>query len=213
MLINPYGLFSSLLLTAIFLSSPPKFIQVQLTLAMVGLSGRRVANYFETEEEAFHACIYDGDYQPLRGLLLDTSTSRNLNRPIFDFGPPLHFAAFCGDLVSVEPLLGAGADTHFSGRDMVKRLWRCGNSEKKKKRARATALEHTLSYGRGRGTRRHCGGFVGLLGGLVRGCKDASALVGCATVALERGLFTNGPVYFRTIEIMSMWEVNGSILL
>lgn len=132
MLINPYGLFSSLLLTAIFLSSPPKFIQVQLTLAMVGLSGRRVANYFETEEEAFHACIYDGDYQPLRGLLLDTSTSRNLNRPIFDFGPPLHFAAFCGDLVSVEPLLGAGADTHFSGRDMVKRLWRCGNSEKKK---------------------------------------------------------------------------------
>ncbi|KZL81216.1 ankyrin repeat protein [Colletotrichum incanum] len=97
-------------------------------------------DYFDTANEALHACIRDGDIQQLRQLL------RALPVPNIDyshpgFGPPLHFAACCGNLDAVQLLLAAGADPRrvsygerrltaigFAAlkghRHVVKRLWR-----------------------------------------------------------------------------------------
>ncbi|KAI1202452.1 ankyrin [Nemania serpens] len=115
---------------------------------MLGRKRKWLEDAFQTELEAFHACVRDGDHQRLRELLLDTSPTRDINYSALDFGPPLHFAAFCGDAVSVELLLAAGADSLLVShgnepqltaigkaalkghRDIVKRLWIGTNPER-----------------------------------------------------------------------------------
>jgi ankyrin repeat protein len=96
-------------------------------------------NHFKSEKEALHACIRDGNLQQLRELLSASPAPHiSYNHP--GFGPPIHFAAYCGNLDAVELLLAAGADPQLSRgeqrlpaigyaalsgqRDVVKRLWR-----------------------------------------------------------------------------------------
>ena len=96
-------------------------------------------NYFDTADEALHACIRDNDLQQLQQLL-HASPTPNVNYFEAGFGPPVHFAAWCGNLDAVELLLAAGANPHLVShgelkltaigiatckghRNIVKRLW------------------------------------------------------------------------------------------
>lgn len=99
----------------------------------------RLHDYFDTLDEALHACIRDDDIQQLRHLLR-ASPAPNIDYSHPGFGPPVHFAAWCGNLDAVELLLAAGADPLFVSygelkltpiglaalkghRRVVKRLW------------------------------------------------------------------------------------------
>ncbi|KAI0870128.1 ankyrin [Hypoxylon argillaceum] len=78
---------------------------------MLGRKRKWLEDEFQAEPEALHACVRDGDHRRLRELLLDVSSTRDINYSALDFGPPLYFAAYCGDLAAVELLLAAGADS------------------------------------------------------------------------------------------------------
>ncbi|RYP70044.1 hypothetical protein DL771_005735 [Monosporascus sp. 5C6A] len=99
----------------------------------------QLRDYFDSEDEVLHACIRDDDVPQLRQLLR-RSPAPDVNYSHPEFGPPLHFAAQCGNLDAVDLLLAAGADAlivsrgeqrltaigfaAFNGhRDIVKRLW------------------------------------------------------------------------------------------
>ncbi|KAL6816165.1 ankyrin repeat protein [Trichoderma camerunense] len=96
-------------------------------------------NHFDTEDEALHACIRDGNLQRLQQLL-GASPAPDIQYDSYGFGPPVHFASWCGNLEAVEMLLAAGADPLLVSegqdrlraiayaaarghRDIVKRLW------------------------------------------------------------------------------------------
>ncbi|KAL5349116.1 hypothetical protein ACLOAV_005404 [Pseudogymnoascus australis] len=97
---------------------------------------------FGSADEVLHACIRDDDVPRLRKLLQASPAASDINYSHPGFGPPLHFAAWCGNLDAVDLLLAAGADALIvSGdqqmltaigfaalkghRDVVKRLWTC----------------------------------------------------------------------------------------
>ncbi|KFY68783.1 hypothetical protein V496_00798 [Pseudogymnoascus sp. VKM F-4515 (FW-2607)] len=97
---------------------------------------------FGSADEVLHACIRDDDVPRLRQLLQASPAASDINYSHPGFGPPLHFAAWCGNLDAVDLLLAAGADALIvSGdqqmltaigfaalkghRDVVKRLWTC----------------------------------------------------------------------------------------
>ncbi|RYP82415.1 hypothetical protein DL769_001669 [Monosporascus sp. CRB-8-3] len=101
----------------------------------------RLRDDFGSADEVFHACIRDDDVPQLRQLLR-ASLAPDINYSHPGFGPPLHFAGWCGNLDAVNLLLAAGADAlivsygeqrltaigfaAFKGhRDIVKRLWTC----------------------------------------------------------------------------------------
>ncbi|KAL7911918.1 ankyrin repeat protein [Trichoderma velutinum] len=106
---------------------------------MSSLNMRWLRYYFDTEDEVLHACIRDNDLQRLQQLL-GASPAPNVQYNHVGFGPPVHFASWCGNLEAVELLLAAGADpllvSHDQDRltaiafaakkghrDIVKRLW------------------------------------------------------------------------------------------
>ncbi|KFA70890.1 hypothetical protein S40288_10092 [Stachybotrys chartarum IBT 40288] len=67
-------------------------------------------NQFFCTDDVLHACIRDGNLARLQTLLNATSPAPDLGYVHADYGPPLHFAVWCGDLDAVELLLAAGAD-------------------------------------------------------------------------------------------------------
>ncbi|KAH0491176.1 hypothetical protein TgHK011_002618 [Trichoderma gracile] len=100
---------------------------------------RWLRNHFQDEDEALHACIRDGDLKKLQQLLA-ASPIPDINYNHHGFGPPVHFASWCGNLEAVELLLAAGADpllvshgeenltaigfaAQKGHREIVKRLW------------------------------------------------------------------------------------------
>ncbi|RYP26125.1 hypothetical protein DL767_008165 [Monosporascus sp. MG133] len=100
---------------------------------------------FGSADEVLHACIRDDDV-PQLGRLIRASPAPDSNYSHPGFGPPLHFAALCGNLDAVDLLLASGADAlivsygeqrltaigfaAFKGhRDIVKRLWTCCSLE------------------------------------------------------------------------------------
>lgn len=105
---------------------------------------RRFHADFDTNEEALHACIRDGNVSKLRELLQSTHASLSYIHP--SFGAPLHYAATLGDLDAIELLLAAGADVFLvdcgdasvtavgsaareGHRDAVRRLWAAATPE------------------------------------------------------------------------------------
>ncbi|RYP48334.1 hypothetical protein DL768_005753 [Monosporascus sp. mg162] len=64
---------------------------------------------FGSADEVLHACIRDDDVPQLRQLLR-ASPAPDINYSHPAFGPPLHFASWCGNLDAVDLLLAAGAD-------------------------------------------------------------------------------------------------------
>lgn len=100
---------------------------------------RWLRNRFQGADEVLHACIRDGDLGKLQQLLVASpAPDINYNHP--GFGPPVHFASWCGNMEAVELLLAAGADpllvsygediltaigfaAQKGHRDIVKRLW------------------------------------------------------------------------------------------
>ncbi|RYO92561.1 hypothetical protein DL766_002358 [Monosporascus sp. MC13-8B] len=112
---------------------------------MRGAIKSRLRNAFGSADEVLHACIRDNDIPQLQQLLR-ASPAPDINYSHPEFGPPLHFAAWCGNLDAVNLLLAAGADAFivsygeqrltaigfaaFKGhRDIVKRLWTCCRPE------------------------------------------------------------------------------------
>ncbi|KAH0526596.1 hypothetical protein TsFJ059_009897 [Trichoderma semiorbis] len=101
---------------------------------------RFLRDHFHSEEEVLHACIRDEDLQRLKQLL-GASPAPNVQYNSYGFGPPVHFASWCGNLEAVEMLIEAGADPLLVSeggeeqliaiayaaarghRDIVKRLW------------------------------------------------------------------------------------------
>ncbi|OPB46967.1 hypothetical protein A0O28_0070910 [Trichoderma guizhouense] len=101
---------------------------------------RFLRNHFDSEDEVLHACIRDEDLQRLQQLL-SASPAPDVQYNSYGFGPPVHFASWCGNLEAVEMLLAAGADPLLVSeggeeqliaiafaaarghRDIVKRLW------------------------------------------------------------------------------------------
>lgn len=101
--------------------------------------------YFDSDDEVLHACVRDDDIPQLRHLLLGQDYF-DINYCHLGFGPPLHFAAWCGNLDAVNLLLAAGAHpliiSHgekmltaigFAAlkghRHIVRRLWACSPPE------------------------------------------------------------------------------------
>ncbi|KAL6886416.1 ankyrin [Trichoderma longibrachiatum] len=95
--------------------------------------------YFQDEDEVLHACIRDNHLQKLQQLLA-SSPFPDINYNLHGFGPPVHFASWCGNMEAVELLLAAGADpllvslgeenltaigfaAQKGHRDIIKRLW------------------------------------------------------------------------------------------
>ncbi|KAK1994858.1 ankyrin repeat protein [Colletotrichum falcatum] len=126
-----------------FKTATPRLIR--LTVSMQTGRGNRLRDYFDTADEALHACIRDDDLQQLRQLLC-ASTVPNIDYSHPGFGPPVHFAAWCGSLDAVEMLLAAGADPLLEShgelrltaigfaalkghRHVVKRLWTSSSPE------------------------------------------------------------------------------------
>ncbi|KAM6486056.1 ankyrin repeat protein [Trichoderma sp. SZMC 28011] len=70
---------------------------------------RFLRNHFDSEYEVLHACIRDEDLQRLQQLL-SASPAPDVQYNSYGFGPPVHFASWCGNLEAVEMLLAAGAD-------------------------------------------------------------------------------------------------------
>jgi hypothetical protein len=116
---------------------PTIYYLLRATLAMCDLPS--LLGYFDSADEALHACVRDNDLQKLQQLLRALPLP-NVNYSHQAFGPPVHFAAWCGDLEAVELLLDAGAYPFPSSysepnltamgfaaskghRDVVKRLW------------------------------------------------------------------------------------------
>ncbi|KAI0443452.1 ankyrin [Xylaria telfairii] len=95
---------------------------------MLGRKRKWLEDEFQTEPEALHAYVRDGDHRRLRELLLDVSSTRDINYSALDFGPPLHFAAYCGDLAAVELLLAAGADSLVVSRGNAPQLTAIGKA-------------------------------------------------------------------------------------
>ncbi|KAL6818492.1 ankyrin repeat protein [Trichoderma sp. SZMC 28013] len=107
---------------------------------LTSLNMRWLRNHFASEDEMLHACIRDGDLQRLQQLL-GASPAPDVHYNSYGFGPPIHFASWCGNLEAVEMLLVAGADplllseggeerltaiayaAEKGHRDIVKRLW------------------------------------------------------------------------------------------
>ncbi|KAH6608263.1 ankyrin repeat [Trichoderma cornu-damae] len=100
---------------------------------------RWLHGHFTSADEALHACVRDRHLQRLRQLL-GASPAPNVNYSHPLVGPPVHFAALCGDLDAVELLLAAGADPLLVSdgddpltaigfaaleghRDVIRRLW------------------------------------------------------------------------------------------
>ncbi|KAL6872999.1 ankyrin [Trichoderma novae-zelandiae] len=100
---------------------------------------RWLRNHFQSADEVLHASIRDGDLRQLQQLLA-ASPAPDINYNHYRFGPPVHFASWCGSLEAVELLLAAGADpllvshgeenltaigfaAQNGHRDIIKRLW------------------------------------------------------------------------------------------
>lgn len=84
---------------------------------------RQLHDFFDTADEALHACIRDGDLQQLQQLLNvspapDVDVDVDYSHP--GYGPPIHFAAWCGNLDAVELLLAAGADPLLISHDELR---------------------------------------------------------------------------------------------
>lgn len=118
---------------------------------------------FGSPDEILHACIRDDDVPQLQRLL-HASLAPDINYSHCEFGPPIHFAALCGNLDAVDLLLGAGADASVrcteqretaigiaarkGHRDIVKRLWTCWPPESHAKGIRSrTCLVIAATYG------------------------------------------------------------------
>ncbi|KAG9250847.1 ankyrin repeat protein [Emericellopsis atlantica] len=116
--------------------------------------------------EAVYSCIRDGNLSRLQELLA-SSPYPDLGHVHLQHGPPLHFAAGCGDLEAEKLLLAAGADpllidrrtrrirpigwAAMNGhRDVVRHLWTCGPPEEQTK-----PLDHVKSPLRAAGEYGH----------------------------------------------------------
>ncbi|KAL5317168.1 hypothetical protein ACEPPN_014263 [Leptodophora sp. 'Broadleaf-Isolate-01'] len=100
----------------------------------------RLQDSFDTADEALHRSIRDGDLPQLQQLLY-ASPAPDIDYSHPGFGPPVHFAAWCGNLDAVDLLLTAGANPRLVSHDelrltaighaalkghrhVVKRLWK-----------------------------------------------------------------------------------------
>ncbi|OTA08323.1 hypothetical protein A9Z42_0092800 [Trichoderma parareesei] len=100
---------------------------------------RWLLNHFQDEDDVLHACIRDGNLRKLQQSLA-ASPAPDINYNHHGFGPPIHFASWCGDMEAVELLLAVGADpllvsrgeenltaigfaAQRGHREIVKRLW------------------------------------------------------------------------------------------
>ncbi|ETS04595.1 ankyrin [Trichoderma reesei RUT C-30] len=100
---------------------------------------RWLRNHFQDADDVLHACIRDGNLRKLQQSLA-ASPAPDINYNHHGFGPPIHFASWCGDMEAVELLLAAGADpllvsrgeenltaigfaAQKGHREIVKRLW------------------------------------------------------------------------------------------
>lgn len=95
---------------------------------------------FDSADEILYACTRDDDVPQLQQLLHATPAP-DINYSHCEFGPPIHFAALCGNGDAIDLLLAAGADAFVrrteqqetamgiaareGHRDIVKRLWTC----------------------------------------------------------------------------------------
>ncbi|KAL2066949.1 hypothetical protein VTL71DRAFT_1373 [Oculimacula yallundae] len=101
--------FSLFLQIILLTKKAPTYHFLSPTLTMSNITKHQYRDYFKTADEALHACIRDGNLQQLQQLL-SVSPAPDVNYSDLVVGPPIHFAAWCGDLDAVELLLAAGAD-------------------------------------------------------------------------------------------------------
>lgn len=123
---------SHLVISSLYLGSAP-------TIQCGGLKAQ-FYNKFHSTSDILHACTRDNDIPQLQQLL-HASPAPDINYSHGEFGPPIHFAAFCGNVDAVELLLSVGADAFVrcteqqetvigiaarkGHRVIVKRLWTC----------------------------------------------------------------------------------------
>lgn len=120
---------------------------------------------FDTDEEALHACIRDGNVPKLRELLQSPHVGLSYRHPLG--GTPLHYAAKLGDLDAIELLLAACADVckldcgdasvtaigsavQEGHRDAARRLWAAATPEDQLQRIRPFRSDLVVAamYGR-----------------------------------------------------------------
>jgi ankyrin repeat protein len=119
---------------------------------------------FDSADEILHACIRDDDVPHLQQLLHATPAP-DINYSHCEFGPPIYFAALCGNGDAIDLLLAAGADAFVrrteqqetamgiaarkGHRDIVKRLWTCRPPESHAKGIKSqTCLVIAAMHGR-----------------------------------------------------------------